>query len=32
MKAALDQRSALDFFPEQINYTSLKTAAAGCKG
>jgi uracil-DNA glycosylase family protein len=33
MKAALEpQRSALDFFPEKINYTSLRTAAAGCMG
>jgi DNA polymerase len=33
MKAApAAQRSALDFFPEKISYTSLKTAAAGCMG
>ena len=30
--AAVLQRSALDFFPEDINYTALKTAAAGCMG
>lgn len=33
MKAAPQQhRSALDFFPEKINYTSLRVAAAGCMG
>ena len=26
------ERSALDFFPDQINYTALKAAADGCKG
>ncbi|MEO8573473.1 MAG: UdgX family uracil-DNA binding protein [Pyrinomonadaceae bacterium] len=26
------QRSALDYFPEDINYTALKTAAEGCMG
>ena len=31
MATELD-RSALDFFPPQINYTSLKSAAAGCMG
>jgi uracil-DNA glycosylase len=29
---AIPQRSALDYFPEEINYTSLKTAAEGCMG
>jgi len=28
----IPERSALDFFPDQINYTSLKIAAAGCMG
>ena len=31
MATELD-RSALDFFPSQINYTSLKSAASGCMG
>ena len=31
MKAEL-QRSALDFFPEDIDYPSLRTAASGCMG
>ena len=29
---AIPQRSALDYFPEEINYTALKTAAEGCMG
>jgi len=29
---AVQQRSALDFFPSRINYRSLKNAAADCKG
>ena len=29
---AVPQRSALDYFPEEINYTALKTAADGCMG
>ncbi len=32
MSAAVPGRSALDFFPDDINYSSLKTAAAGCMG
>lgn len=32
MSAARSERSALDFFPDKINYSSLKTAAAGCMG
>jgi len=33
MKAvSAEQRSALDFFPEKINYTSLRQASAGCQG
>src|SRR5687768_2536675 len=28
----IPERSALDFFPDQINYTSLKIAADGCMG
>src|SRR5687768_1355632 len=28
----LPERSALDYFPDAINYTALKTAADGCKG
>ena len=32
MSAAKPKRSALDFFPDKINYSSLKTAAAGCMG
>jgi len=30
--AAVLQRSALDFFPDKINYPALKTAADGCMG
>jgi DNA polymerase len=29
---AVPQRSALDFFPDEINYTALKAAADGCMG
>jgi DNA polymerase len=29
---AIPQRSALDFFPDEINYAALKTAAEGCMG
>ncbi len=29
---AVLERSALDYFPDKINYASLKTAAAGCMG
>ena len=29
---AIPERSALDFFPDEINHNSLKTAAAGCMG
>ncbi|HUR99841.1 MAG TPA: UdgX family uracil-DNA binding protein [Pyrinomonadaceae bacterium] len=29
---AIPDRSALDYFPEDINYTALKTAADGCMG
>jgi uracil-DNA glycosylase len=32
MSAAIPERSALDHFPQRINYTSLKTAADGCMG
>lgn len=32
MPEPVPKRSALDFFPEKINYTSLRTAAAGCMG
>src|SRR3982750_77925 len=33
MKAVpVQQRSALNFFPEKMNYTSLRNAAAGCQG
>ncbi|HEX6124610.1 MAG TPA: UdgX family uracil-DNA binding protein [Pyrinomonadaceae bacterium] len=32
MPAAVPERSALNYFPEDINYLSLKTAAAGCMG
>jgi len=30
--AAVLQRSALDYFPDEINYKSLKVAAEGCMG
>jgi len=29
---AIPQRSALDYFPEEIDYPALKTAAEGCMG
>ena len=29
---AIPQRSALDYFPDDINYAALKTAAEGCMG
>lgn len=29
---AIPDRSALDFFPDEINYAALKAAADGCKG
>jgi DNA polymerase len=29
---AIPQRSALDYFPDDINYTALKAAADGCMG
>ena len=32
IKAAPEQRSALDFFPEKINYRSLAAASKGCMG
>ena len=32
MSAAVPERSALNYFPEDIDYLSLKTAAAGCMG
>ena len=32
MPAAVPERSALNYFPEDIDYLSLKTAAAGCMG
>ena len=32
MPKAVLQRSALDFFPAKIDYTSLKTASKGCMG
>ena len=32
MHAVKLERSALDFFPLRVNYTSLKTAAASCMG
>ena len=32
MKAAPEQRSALDFFPEKINYRSLAAASKACMG
>jgi len=32
MHAVKLERSALDFFPLRVNYTSLKTAAEGCMG
>jgi DNA polymerase len=30
--SVIPDRSALDYFPDDINYTSLKAAAAGCMG
>ena len=30
--AEISERSALDFFPDDIDYTALKTAADGCMG
>ncbi len=32
MSAAIPERSALDFFPDDIDYSSLKIAAASCMG
>src|SRR5258705_4473379 len=32
MPAVQLQRSALDYFPDKITYSSLKTAADGCMG
>lgn len=32
MPAAVPERSALNYFPDDINYVALKTAAAGCMG
>lgn len=29
---AIPERSALDYFPDSISYSSLRTAAEGCKG